>query len=672
MAQVSQLYKDYFLQYASYVIRDRAIPDLVDGLKPVQRRILHSLISMDDGKFHKVANVVGETMKYHPHGDSSIYGALVKLANCDLFIERQGNYGNILTGEPAAAGRYIECRLLPFAKQVLYNPELTTYIDSYDGRAKEPLVFPAKIPVVLIQGAEGIAVGMSTMILPHNPIEVLDAMSAFIKEEEFTLYPDLPTGGIMDVSGYNDGKGKVVIRAKLNISDPKRIIIEELPYTVTSEMMIDSITKAAKAGKLKIASITDYTTDKANIEIDLPRGVNADKNFINALYAYTNCEYKISVNSLVIKDELPAVMGVTEIIAYHSRHLMDILRAEQELRKSHLLEDLYARTLDRIFIEERIYKKIETKKTAEEVERAVLYGFRPFADELSRKITKEDVERLLKIPIRRISLFDINKNHEQIEEIQNNIKDCDYKLSHLVEYSLRYIEDLKKMLTEARKKSGEGTGRKTVINSFQMVDVKAVAQRNLLLCYNQENGYLGYGVKDGDKLFAASEYDRILILTKDGNYQVVNVPEKMFVGKDMLWCSLADKDTLKNTIFSLIYQSADKKHICLKRFQVEKFIVEKNYQFLPDGCKFLLLTEKQHGIITLVYKKVPRLRVLEEEFELDSYLVKGYKASGVRLTSKAIRTVKFAVKAAGAEDKEEKPPVETESQDSDDEYMLKF
>ena len=682
MAQSSykDLYNDYFLQYASYVIRDRAIPDLVDGLKPVQRRILHSLISMDDGKFHKVANVVGETMKYHPHGDSSIYGALVNLANCDLFIEKQGNYGNILTGEPAAAGRYIECRLLPFAKEVLYNPELTTYIDSYDGRAKEPLVFPAKLPVVLIQGAEGIAVGMSTMILPHNPIEVLDAMSSFIKEEDFVLYPDLPTGGIMDVSGYNDGKGKVVIRAKLNTQDPKKVIIEELPYGITSEMMIDSITKAAKSGKLKIASITDYTTDKANIEIDLPRGVNANKNFINALYAYTNCEYKISVNSLVIKDDLPAIMGISEIIAYHARHLMDVLRAEQELRKEHLLEDLYARTLDRIFIEERIYKKIETKKTAEEVERAVLYGFRPFADQLSRKVTKEDVERLLKIPIRRISLFDINKNRQQMEEIQNNITDCEYKLSHLVEYSLRYIEELKKMLTESRKKSGAGIKRRTVVNSFQTVDVKAVAQRNLMLNYNAASGYLGYGVKDGEKLFAVSEYDRILIVTKEGNFQVINVPEKMFVGQGVLWCNLADKDILKNTIFSLIYQTADKKHVCIKRFQVEKFIVDKPYQYLPDGCKFLLLTEKQHGTITLIYRKAPRLRVLEEEFDLDSYLVKGYKASGVRLSSKPIRTLRFTAKtepsaaapAAPAPAVPEKNEVEEDPVDSDEGYLLKF
>jgi topoisomerase-4 subunit A len=317
MAQAPQLYQRYFLEYASYVIRDRAIPDLVDGLKPVQRRILHSLFEMDDGKFHKVANVVGWAMRYHPHGDAAIYEALVNLANHDLFIERQGNFGNEMTGDHAAAARYIECRLLPFAKLVLYNPELTTYVDSYDGRNKEPVTFPAKIPVVLIQGVQGIAVGMSTMILPHNAIEVLDAMKSAINNQPFTLYPDFPGGGIVDVKEYDDGKGKVAVRAKLNISDPKRIVIEELPYGVTSEMMIDSVQKAAKDGKLKVASITDFTTDKVNIEIDLQRNTFS-KDIVKSLYAYTLCETKISVNPLVIKDNMPVVMSVSEIIRYHA------------------------------------------------------------------------------------------------------------------------------------------------------------------------------------------------------------------------------------------------------------------------------------------------------------------------------------------------------------------
>ncbi|HBO35699.1 MAG TPA: DNA topoisomerase IV subunit A, partial [Sphaerochaeta sp.] len=363
MTQAHSIFKQNFLEYASYVIKERAIPDLVDGFKPVQRRIIHTLFEMDDGKFHKVANVVGWAMRYHPHGDSSIYEALVNLANCDLFIERQGNFGNTLTGDSAAAARYIECRLLPFAKKVLYNPELTEFVDSYDGRNKEPVTFPAKIPVVLIQGVSGIAVGMSTYILPHNPLEVLDAMAASLKGESYQLYPDFLGGGIVDVEDYRDGKGSVSVRAKLNTSDPKRIIIEELPYGTTSEAMIRSVEEAAKKGKLKISSINDYTAEKVNIEINLARNTYAQE-IVDALYAYTDCETKLSINPLVIRDNVPTIMGIHEILDWHARHLVVVLKAELELEKGHLLDKLHARTLERIFIEERIYKRIEQKKSA--------------------------------------------------------------------------------------------------------------------------------------------------------------------------------------------------------------------------------------------------------------------------------------------------------------------
>ncbi|MCI2127958.1 MAG: DNA topoisomerase IV subunit A [Sphaerochaeta sp.] len=636
MAQAPQLYQRYFLEYASYVIRDRAIPDLVDGLKPVQRRILHSLFEMDDGKFHKVANVVGWAMRYHPHGDAAIYEALVNLANHDLFIERQGNFGNEMTGDHAAAARYIECRLLPFAKLVLYNPELTTYVDSYDGRNKEPVTFPAKIPVVLIQGVQGIAVGMSTMILPHNAIEVLEAMKSAINNQPFTLYPDFPGGGIVDVKEYDDGKGKVAVRAKLNISDPKRIVIEELPYGVTSEMMIDSVQKAAKDGKLKVASITDFTTDKVNIEIDLQRNTFS-KDIVKSLYAYTLCETKISVNPLVIKDNMPVVMSVSEIIRYHASHLMDVLRQELELKKRHLLEDLQARTLERIFVEERIYKRIETKKTAEDVEKAVVTGFKPFEEQLLHPITHDDVERLLKIPIRRISLFDISKNHEEIDAINNGLKDVEAKLADLKGYSLGYIDMLKSSLGIASHR------RKTTVKSFETVDVKEVAQRNLSLTYDPVNGYLGTAVKDGSTMLSVSEFDRVLVIRKDGSYMVIDAPEKEFVGKGMLYCGFADKDELEKIVFTILYREKKTKFLFLKRCRITSFQLKKLYLLLPDDTHFQLLklSTLPNAELKVVYKPKPGMRIKEETFYFGDYAVRGSKAGGYRLTVKEIESLKL-------------------------------
>ena len=445
MARDEKLYKDYFLEYASYVIRDRAIPDLLDGFKPVQRRILHTMISIDDGRFNKVAGVVGEAMKYHPHGDSSIYGALVNIENDGLFIEGQGNYGNILTGDSAAAARYIECRLKPFAKKVLYSPEITEYVDSYDGRNKEPVVFQAKVPVVAITGTSGIAVGMSTKILPHNILEVLECQKKALRGEDFEIYPDFPTGGTVDVSDYDDGRGKVTVRAKFNTSDPKKLVIEELPYEVTSSSLIESIKKADAGGQLKIASINDYTAEKANIEICWQRGVYSE-DMVDILYATTDCQKKISVNPLVIVDGLPKVVGISEQIKFHADHLVDTLRKELNIEMGHLKDKLRARTLERIFIEERIYKKIENKESAEGVEKAVVTGFKPFLDEIEGVLPDhDDVERLLKIPIRRISLFDIEKNRQEIKEIEADISLCQYRLEHIIEYAEDFISDLEGM-----------------------------------------------------------------------------------------------------------------------------------------------------------------------------------------------------------------------------------
>ncbi|NCC63075.1 MAG: DNA topoisomerase IV subunit A [Spirochaetia bacterium] len=635
MTQANSIFRQNFLEYASYVIKERAIPDLVDGFKPVQRRIIHSLFEMDDGKFHKVANVVGWSMRYHPHGDSSIYEALVNLANCDLFIERQGNFGNILTGDSAAAARYIECRLLPFAKKVLYNPELTQFVDSYDGRNQEPVVFPAKIPVVLIQGVSGIAVGMSTYILPHNAIEVLDAMAASLKGESFVLYPDFPGGGIVDVEDYKDGKGSVSIRAKLNTSDPKRIIIEELPYGTTSEAMIHSVEEAAKKGRLKISSINDYTAEKVNIEINLARNTYAQE-IVDALYAYTHCETKLSINPLVIKDNMPTIMTVSEILKYHAQHLVTVLKAELELERGHLLDKLHARTLERIFVEERIYKRIEQKKSADEVNKAVITGFKPFTDQLFRALDDEDVERLLKIPIRRISLFDIEKNRQDIDQINNAVADIDAKLANLIGYALSYIDELKQMLDKTEHK------RKSTIKTFELVDVKEVALRNLAVKYDASNGYLGYGVKQGNTLLEVSTFDRVLLIRKDGTYQVIDAPEKEFVGKGLLYCGFADKEELAKVTFSIIYQEKTYKYLFLKRCQVLGFQLKKLYSLLPEGnYKLIKLSTFENAELTVTYKKKPGLRILEEKFYFSDYLVKGVKANGVRIAVKEVSSLKL-------------------------------
>lgn len=632
MAYVTKLFNHNFLEYASYVIKDRAIPDLQDGLKPVQRRIIHSLFEMDDGKFHKVANVVGHCMKYHPHGDASIYSALVVLANKELFIDRQGNFGNIYTGDPASAARYIECRLLPLAKRVLYNPAITDFIDSYDGRNREPIVFPAKIPVLLIHGSEGIAVGMATKILPHNYREVLEALKSALKGEGFQLLPDFPTGGVLDATDYQDGHGKVRIRAKLDTSDEKKIVIREIPYGTTTENMIASIENAAKKGKIKVSAINDFTAEDVEIEVKLARGAYT-REVEDALYAFTDCETSVSVNLLVISDNRPVVMTVTEVILFYARQLKDVLKAELENERGNLLDKLHARTLERIFVEERIYKTIEDKKSQKGVYGAVYKGFEPFKKEIKREITDEDIERLLKIPIRRISLYDINKARDEIRQIEERLDRIAYHLKNLVEYAVGFIETL-------IEETAAAFSRRSELVSFDKVDVREVAQRNLSLSYDKETGYLGYGVRTGKVLFDVSHYDRILVIRKSGVYSVIDVPEKLFVDKGMLFCCLADKEELVKHTFSILYKNKESGSHHLKRCKIEKYILEKSYELVPEGCTILHLTDREDVQVVLKYHPKPRLKILEEDFPVQDYLVKGLKAAGVRLTTKAVKSAK--------------------------------
>jgi topoisomerase-4 subunit A len=631
VAYIKNLFDKNFLEYASYVIKDRAIPDLEDGLKPVQRRILHSLFEMDDGKFHKVANVVGHCMQYHPHGDASIGSALVVLANKDLFIERQGNFGNIYTGDEASAARYIECRATALSKDIFYNPKLTETVPSYDGRKNEPVLFPAKIPVVLVMGAEGIAVGMSTKILPHNAVEVLEAEKACLLGKKFQLYPDFPTGGLVDVSDYRDGNGKVLVRARLDTSDPKRILIKELPFGSTVDSIMGSIESAARAGRLKIQSISDYTTDRVEIEVKLARGVYSEET-VDALFAFTECEQSISVNLLVIKDGLPAVMTVTEVVKHHAKQLVKILTRELELEKKELLDKLHLRTLERIFVEERIYKAIEKMKTAKGVEDAVIAGFKPFLKEIGpRGVSREDVEHLLKIPIRRISLYDINKARDEMAQIQARIKEINGHLKNITAYSIAFLDGIIAKI-KADEELGRGE-RKTKVGAFDKVDVKEVVRKDVELRYDRKTGYLGTAVT-GKVVAELSPFDRVLTIRKNGMYSVGDLPDKTFVGADAWWIGAADKEVLAETVFTIIYREKETAYCYIKRCVIEGWIMNKDYFLVPDGAEVLHVDTRPKFSFTVKYVPRPRIKVLRETFKAQDYLVKGLKAGGVRLAAR--------------------------------------
>jgi topoisomerase-4 subunit A len=637
MAFIKNLFDKNFLEYASYVIKDRAIPDLEDGLKPVQRRILHSLFEMDDGKFHKVANVVGHCMKYHPHGDASIGSALVVLANKDIFIDRQGNFGNIFTGDEASAARYIECRATALAKDVFYNPKLTLMTDSYDGRNKEPVLFPAKIPVVLVIGAEGIAVGMATKILPHNILEVLEAEKACLEGKSFRLYPDFPTGGIVDVSEYKDGNGKVLVRAKLDTSDPKRIIIRELPFGSTSESLINSVETAVKAGRIKIQTINDFTAEKVEIEIRLARGVYSEET-VNALFAFTECEQSISVNLLVIQDNLPVVMSITQIIQYHARMLQQIFTKELEVEKKELQHKLRLRTLERLFIEEQIYKTIEKMKTAETIEAAVIQGFQPFSKAVgSRELTADDVEHLLRIPIRRISLYDTARAKTEFLEISARIKEINKHLKGIIPYTVSFLDGI---IAKVRANEDLGKGqRKTLVDTFAKVAVKEVVKKDRELKYDRVTGYLGTAVI-GELIAMLSPFDRLLIIRNNGTYTVVvELPEKTFIGPGAWWIGVADKEALAALVFTIIYKEGKTGSPWIKRCVIEGWIMNKEYSLVPEGALVLHVDTRQQFSFAAYYVPKSRIRITKGIFKAQDYPVKGLKAGGVKLTDREIERV---------------------------------
>lgn len=633
MAYVKKIFNDNFLYYASYVIKDRAIPDLEDGLKPVQRRILHSLFEMDDGKFHKVANVIGHCMKYHPHGDQSIGSALVVLANKELFVDKQGNFGNIFTGDEASAGRYIECKASSFAKDVFYNPKITDYADSYDGRNREPLLFPAKLPVILLTGTEGIAVGMSTKILPHNPVEVIKAEIACLQGKKFEVFPDFLTGGSVDLSEYRDGNGKVRVRASLDTSDPKKIVIREIPFSTTTESLIASVENAARSGQLKIASISDYTTDKVEIEIRLQRGVYTQE-VIDALYAFTECEQSISVNCLVIKDRKPVVTSGAEIIRHHSAALLGILRRELEIEKGELLDEIHARTLERIFIEERVYKRIETQKTQEAIFKAVREGLAPYDREIGRPVTQEDIERLLKIPIRRISLYDIEKAKDELKRLGARLAEVEFHLAHLVDYAIDFLKTMAKRLEAA-------WPRRTRITSFSKIEAKEAARKDIALRYDEQSGYLGTAVSSGEKLMEVSSFDRILIVRRDGMYSVLPVPDKLFVDKGLQWATIAEKEIVQNTLLTVVYRAAKTGYPYIKRCRIESWILNRDYSLTPGGGELLLFSTEPDFEFNLKYLVKGRMRKAEENFRARNFPEKGLKAAGVRLAPREVLQAEF-------------------------------
>lgn len=633
MAFVKNLFDQNFIQYASYVIRDRAIPEIIDGFKPVQRRIIHTLIKTDDGRFTKVANVVGKVMAYHPHGDASIYTALVNLANKELFIDKQGNFGNLYTGDSASAGRYIECRLRSITKDILnINPAITEYVDTYDAREKEPVAFKAKLPLVLIMGAEGIAVGMSTQIMSHNIHEVIEAEKACLRGEKFQLFPDFATGGLIDCSEYKDGLGKIIARAKLDTSDEKKIIITELPYGSTSESLKESIEKAARNGKVKISSINDYTADKVNIEIKLPRGVYV-KDVVDSLYAFTDCEKTVYCNLLVIKDNMPVQMTCTEVIQYHAKQLTQILHDELELEKAELFEKMHLRTLERIFIEERIYKAIEEMKTEAAVNKAVKDGFVPFAAELIRPVNDSDIEHLLKIPIRRISLYDINKNRKEVQAINARIREINKLLKHIVEYAISYLDGIEAKLDPAAFK------RMSTLTNIKTVDVKTVVKRDTPLKYNEKDGYLGTQVSGGLELMRITPFDRILYVRKSGIYSVTEAPDKVFVGPELRYCGFADKDSLSKILFTIIYRDPETQYAYVKRCKIAAYIMNRDYFFAPDGMEVLHVDTRKNFTFELNYVKKPKMKVFTEKFKAQDYLEKGLKALGVRVTAKEVESI---------------------------------
>ena len=614
-----------FLDYASYVIRDRAIPNLADGLKPVQRRILWALHEKDDGRFIKVQNVAGHAMQYHPHGDVSITDALVVLANKRYLIERQGNFGHIYTGEPPAAPRYIECRLTDLARNELFNDEITEFVPSYDGRNREPVTLPSKLPLLLMLGTEGIAVGMSARILPHNFPELLEAQIAILKKQPFKCLPDFQTGGLMDARGYKDGTGQIKVRAKIKIKDDSTVAIKEIPPTTTTESLMASIEDASRKGKIKVKSVNDFTSEEVEIEVKAPSGVSADQ-LVDALYAFTDCEVTIASRIVVIKGNRPVELTVSEVLRENTGQLVDTLKRELQLQESKLQDELHFRTLERIFIEERLYKKIEQCKTNEAVLAAVHDGFKPFRKELVRELADTDVDRLLQVRIRRISLFDINKHREEMERVKAGLAETRKNLKNLTKYVIGHLEAL-------LAKYGPLYPRLTKSSRYDEVDAKEVAFKAFKVAYDRESGYVGHKVSGQEFNVECTKFDKLILVFKDGHYQVTELPEKLFVGPDLVYCGLPERER----VFTLAYTNREATY--LKRFSFGGTIMNKVYHCIPPKSKVLFFEPDTPAELYIKYKPAPYQKVSQQTCNPAEVEVKGPKTRGRQISIKDVSSI---------------------------------
>jgi len=642
ITKVTGMYKEWFLDYASYVILERAVPAIEDGFKPVQRRIMHSMKELDDGRYNKVANIVGHTMQYHPHGDASIGDAMVQLGQKELLIDMQGNWGNILTGDGAAASRYIEARLSKFALEVLYSPKITDWQLSYDGRRNEPINLPVKFPLLLAQGAEGIAVGLSTKVLPHNFNELIDSSIKILKGKPFTLYPDFPTEGIADVSNYNDGLrgGRVRVRARISQMDKNTLVITQIPFSTTTTSLIDSILKANEKGKLKIRKIEDNTAANVEILIHLPPGTSPDKT-IDALYAFTACETSIAPLACIIQDNKPLFIGVTEMLKRSTHQTVDLLKQELEIELGELEERWHFLSLERIFIENRIYRAIEEEETWEGVLSAIDEGLKPFVVNLKRAVTQEDIIRLTEIRIKRISRFDIDKANQQIESLEGEIEQVKYHLEHLIDFAISYFTNLKE-------KYGKGKERKTELRSFDTIEATKVVLRNTKLYVNRQEGFFGTSLRKDEYVCDCSDIDDIIVFLRDGSMVISKVEEKRFVGKDIIHIDVFAKND-KRTIYNLIYRDGKSGPTYIKRFNVMSITRDKVYDLTQGnaGSQILYFSANPNGeaeVVTILLRQLSNVKKLKFDVDFADLLIKGRIAKGNLVTKYAIKKIELKEK----------------------------
>lgn len=642
ITRVSGMFKDWFLDYASYVILERAVPAIEDGFKPVQRRIMQSMKDLDDGRYNKVANIVGHTMQYHPHGDASIADAMVQIGQKDLLIDTQGNWGNILTGDGAAASRYIEARLSKFALDVVYNPKITEWQSSYDGRRKEPVNLPVMFPLLLAQGGEGIAVGLSTKILPHNFIELIDASIKHLKGKKFTIFPDFPTAGIIDVTDYKDGLrgGKIRVRAKISQLDKSTLIITEIPFGTNTTTLIDSILKANEKGKIKIRKIDDNTASEVEILVHLPSGISPDKT-IDALYAFTSCENSISPLGCIIEDNRPLFIGVTEMLQRSTDRTVELLKSNLEIKLDELEEQWHFASLERIFIENRIYRDIEEESTWEGVIAAIDKGLQPHIKHLKRLITEDDIVRLTEIRIKRISKFDIDKAQQKIDALEDQIAQVKYDLDHLVDYAIAYF-------TRLKEDYGKGRERKTEIRLFDDVDATKVVIRNTKLYVNRAEGFVGTSLKKDEYVCDCSDIDDVIVFTREGKMMVTKVDAKTFVGKDIIHVEVFDKKD-QRTIYNMIYRDGTKGSSFIKRFAVTGITRDKEYDLTngSKGSEVLYFSANPNGeaeVITVLLRQVGSIKKLKWDIDFAEVIIKGRNSKGNLVTKYAIKKIELKEK----------------------------